>query len=128
MAPLPPGYAYVLYRFLSTLTRLKTLLLSTFVACTRLHRDKSSVFYRRGIFENLYRNLQKDYKCLQTFRSSPRAVVLTLSSYGGSAALAAEANAAFDAANSEVVAAYDAARAVANRRHMRFHAWEMQPT
>jgi len=55
-------------------------------------------------------------------------MVLTLSSYGGRAALAAEANAAFDAAESEVVAAYDAARAVANRRHMRSHAWEMQPT
>jgi len=37
---------------------------------------------------------------------------------------ATEAN----AAESEVVAAYDAARAVANRRHMRSHAWEMQPT
>ena len=58
----------------------------------------------------------------------PRAVVLTLSSYGGPAALAAEANAAFDAAESEVVAAYDAARVVANRRHMRSHAWEMQLT
>ena len=57
-----------------------------------------------------------------------RAVVLTLSSYGGLAALVAKANAAFDAAESEVVAAYDAARAVANRRHMRSHAWEMQPT
>ena len=56
------------------------------------------------------------------------AVVLTLSSYGGLAALVAKANAAFDAAESEVVAAYDAARAVANRRHMGSHAWEMQPT
>jgi len=55
-------------------------------------------------------------------------VVLTLSSYWGPAALAAEANVAFDAAKSKVVAAYDAAKAVANRRHMRSHAWEMQPT
>ena len=54
----------------------------------------------------------------------PRAVVPTLSSYGGPAALGAEA----DAAEAEVVAAYDAARVVANRRHMRSHAWEMQPT
>ena len=58
----------------------------------------------------------------------PRAVVLTLLSYWGPAALAAEANVAFDAAKSKVVAAYDAAKAVANRRHMRSHAWEMQPT
>ena len=66
--------------------------------------------------------------CYVSRRRHPRAVVLTLSSYRGSAALAAEANAAFDAAESEVVAAYDAARVVTNRRHMRSHAWEMQPT
>ena len=56
------------------------------------------------------------------YYSSPHAVVLTLSSYGGPAALAAEANAAFDAANSEFFATYDAACAVANRHHMRSHA------
>ena len=46
-----------------------------------------------------------------------RAVVPTLSSYGGPAAPAAEVNAAFDAAESEVVAAYEAAGVVANRCH-----------